>query len=257
MNHYLYKIVSRETGKWYVGIRQSKCWPAADDYWGSGRYIKAAIKKHGQEAFTRKVLVIVQNREESNRLEELIVTPEAVANEMCYNLRAGGMNGTLGEEARKKMSATWKRPEVKAKHRAAMKEAQNRPEVKAKMSAAIKEAWKRPGARTRNSVAIKEAHSRPEVKAKRCAVMKEVCNRPEEKARRCAVMKKMWKWPEERAKRSAAAQRNSPLTWEIVCAIRERHATGMFMQIELAILAGAGSTTIGGIVHYKTWREEV
>ena len=223
MNHYLYKIVSRETGKWYVGIRQSKCWPAADDYWGSGRYIKAAIKKHGQEAFTRKVLVIVQNREESNRLEELIVTPEAVANEMCYNLRAGGMNGTLGEEARKKMSATWKRPEVKAKHRAAMKEAQNRPEVM----------------------------------AKRCAVMKEVCNRPEEKARRCAVMKKMWKRPEERAKRSAAAQRNSPLTWEIVCAIRERHATGMFMQIELAILAGAGSTTIGGIVHYKTWREEV
>jgi hypothetical protein len=58
----------------------------------------------------------------------------------------------------------WSDPEVKARHRAAVRISHNRPEFKARISTVMKIALNRPEVRERLSAAIKMAMNRPEVR---------------------------------------------------------------------------------------------
>lgn len=87
MFYTIYKITNILDGKYYIGKHKTK--DLNDEYFGSGKLIKRAIKKHGIENFTKEILYIFQTEEEMNTKEKELVT----LNEMSYNLCPGGHGG--------------------------------------------------------------------------------------------------------------------------------------------------------------------
>lgn len=72
--HYLYQIISLvpdENGvcKIYSGVRTSKVEPEIDDYFGSGRRVKAAVKKHGRDKFIKIIVAKFDTRLEADIYE--------------------------------------------------------------------------------------------------------------------------------------------------------------------------------------------
>lgn len=72
--HYLYQIVSLvpdENGvcKIYSGVRTSEVEPEIDEYFGSGRRLKAAVKKHGRDKFIKTIVARFDTREEAYNCE--------------------------------------------------------------------------------------------------------------------------------------------------------------------------------------------
>lgn len=87
--HYLiYQITNNINQKFYIGKHET--YNIDDDYFGSGKYLRRAIRKHGIENFTKTILFELQNREEMNLLEKTVVTPEFCARKDTYNLTIGG-----------------------------------------------------------------------------------------------------------------------------------------------------------------------
>lgn len=92
MKHYLiYQIRNNLNGKIYIGKHET--FNVDDDYFGSGKYLKRAIKKYGLENFTKTILIDLKNAEEMNFLERIVVTPEFCAREDVYNINVGGDGG--------------------------------------------------------------------------------------------------------------------------------------------------------------------
>ena len=93
MNHYVYQITNNINGKIYIGRRSCKCNPELDlKYMGSGKNIKAAIKKYGKENFTKTIIDICDSLETANDLEVLIVDESFIKRTDTYNLVIGGPN---------------------------------------------------------------------------------------------------------------------------------------------------------------------
>ena len=107
---FVYVTTNLVNGKMYVGQRKIKyknknnSWKT---YLGSGKLLKAAIKKHGKEKFRRKIIDIAFNQEELNSLEYYYTKVfNSVDNDQWYNLHYGGevgykMHYNLSEEGRK------------------------------------------------------------------------------------------------------------------------------------------------------------
>ena len=93
MIYYLYKTTNTCNGKIYIGIHQT-C-NISDGYLGSGKLLKAAIKKYGKENFTKEILEIFNNEADMVLKEEEIVTVEFVSNSNNYNIMPGGKFGSL------------------------------------------------------------------------------------------------------------------------------------------------------------------
>jgi group I intron endonuclease len=74
-------------GKFYIGKHQTK--NLEDDYLGSGKLLKRAIKKHGKENFKKEILEICKTEEEMNAAEKRLV----VICDQSYNLCEGGHGG--------------------------------------------------------------------------------------------------------------------------------------------------------------------
>lgn len=90
--HYLiYQITNNVNGKIYIGKHET--FNVDDNYFGSGKYLKQAIKKHGLENFTKTILIDLKSRNEMNLLEKLVVTPEFCARKDTYNINVGGDGG--------------------------------------------------------------------------------------------------------------------------------------------------------------------
>jgi group I intron endonuclease len=157
MNHYLYRIINRENGKFYIGVHSCRGDYYDSKYWGSGCFSKDA--KKNPDKYLRVLICQAESRKEVLKLEALFVTQELVDDPMCYNLQTGGLGGSqkgliFSEESRAKLSAAKKgnqnmlgkshSEETKAKMSAASKGNQNTlgkshsEESKAKMSAAQK-----------------------------------------------------------------------------------------------------------------------
>lgn len=78
-------------GKIYVGVHKTK--NMGDGYMGSGKLITAAIKKYGEENFTKTIMQSFDNSEDMFRVEKEVVTGEFIARIDTYNLRRGGHGG--------------------------------------------------------------------------------------------------------------------------------------------------------------------
>ena len=90
--HYLiYQITNLVNGKIYIGKHETT--NIEDNYFGSGKYLKRAIKKHGLENFEFKILIDLKCREEMNLLEKMVVTEEFCKRDDVYNIKVGGEGG--------------------------------------------------------------------------------------------------------------------------------------------------------------------
>lgn len=113
---YVYEIVNTVNGKTYVGCRKLSCDKRWRQYMGSGRSIRAAIKKYGQDKFVKRFLGYASTREELFELEFVTISSlkEEDGLRASYNIfngkGAGGdtfalLDSLTMEDVRKKQSA--------------------------------------------------------------------------------------------------------------------------------------------------------
>ena len=108
MLYTIYKVTNKLNGKIYIGKHQTK--DPNDEYYGSGKFITAAIKKHSKENFTKEVLFVFETEYEMNAKEKELITEEFVSRKDTYNAGVGGEGGphfkgkTHSPESRKKMA---------------------------------------------------------------------------------------------------------------------------------------------------------
>lgn len=88
--HYLYKITNDINDKVYYGIHSTD--NLNDGYFGSGKFLKKAIKRYGKDHFKKTILTFCNSREQTNILEAHIVNQELLESGLTYNLKIGGDN---------------------------------------------------------------------------------------------------------------------------------------------------------------------
>lgn len=83
-----YCIINKINQKSYIGVHETE--NINDNYMGSGKAIKAAIKKYGKENFYSFVLGIFEDKEDAYEFESFYVNDEFVSSPKTYNLKEGG-----------------------------------------------------------------------------------------------------------------------------------------------------------------------
>jgi group I intron endonuclease len=112
MKYTIYKITNKINGKIYIGKHQTK--NPYDNYMGSGKAIKQAMKEYGKENFEKDVLFIFDNQQEMDTKERELVNEAFISTDKNYNLGIGGEGGPhfLGkkhsEETKKRLSEKMK-----------------------------------------------------------------------------------------------------------------------------------------------------
>jgi hypothetical protein len=90
MFHTVYKTTNLVNGKYYFGYHKTN--NVQDGYLGSGKYLKNAIAKYGEENFKKDVLFTYMDAESAFGKESELV--DAFRNSpFCMNLRQGGSGG--------------------------------------------------------------------------------------------------------------------------------------------------------------------
>lgn len=87
----IYKTTNITNNKFYIGKHITN--DINDEYVGSGKLLKAAIKKHGLKNFKKEILFIFDNEKEMNQKEKELVTEIFVLEDSNYNLCVGGKGG--------------------------------------------------------------------------------------------------------------------------------------------------------------------
>ena len=101
--YYIYEVTNLVNGKTYIGQHITD--NLEDGYLGSGKALKAAIKKYGRDNFRKEVLVFANGPASLNFLERCMVPLWWAELPTNYNLVEGGGNGArMTAEARKKIS---------------------------------------------------------------------------------------------------------------------------------------------------------
>jgi len=91
MFYYIYQITNLVNNKIYVGVHKTH--NMDDGYMGSGKVIKAAIKKYGLDNFKKDILETFDNSVDMYARETDIVSEEFLSRKDVYNLREGGTGG--------------------------------------------------------------------------------------------------------------------------------------------------------------------
>lgn len=95
-HYYVYKIINLIDGKYYIGQRHCCCPIEKDNYMGSGKLIKLALKKYGRDNFKKEILEICPTKETLDEAERRWIGEDWLIDE-CYNLRPGGIGGSNTE----------------------------------------------------------------------------------------------------------------------------------------------------------------
>lgn len=93
MHYTIYKITNIINGKIYIGKHITK--NINDNYMGSGKRLKDAIKHYGLNNFKKEILFLFDNEYDMNAKEAELVTEKFVKENTNYNLCPGG-NGGFG-----------------------------------------------------------------------------------------------------------------------------------------------------------------
>ncbi len=86
--HYVYRIDNLINGRYYLGLHSTK--NLDDNYRGSGKFLKMAIKKHGIDNFHKTILQFADSRDDLHVLEEQVVGDLWKNDCRCYNCKPGG-----------------------------------------------------------------------------------------------------------------------------------------------------------------------
>ncbi len=134
-HNYFYRITNQINWKYYFGIHSTD--NLNDNYFGSGKILKDAIKKHGIDNFHLTIIQDYPTRKEASDHEKRVVTSELIELDECYNCKTGGDNECfLSVKSLKKISNSLKRRyENMPSHR---KGSTTTSESKKKISEAIK-----------------------------------------------------------------------------------------------------------------------
>jgi len=97
--HYLYKTTCTITNRYYIGMHSTN--NLDDGYMGSGRRLRASIRKHGVDNHKKEILGFFESRELLIEAEIKAITPEMLNDDMCMNLMGGGEGGFISEEQQK------------------------------------------------------------------------------------------------------------------------------------------------------------
>lgn len=163
--YYIYKVTNIINNKVYIGrhLVRSKVYEAeSDSYYGSGVYIKRALKKYGKINFKKEVLEYLETREDADVRERYwIQYYNSTDSDIGYNLSKGGtgFDAESSQYARSRMTdeqkhlraektkQTYQDPTIrnrvseKSKRQWAEKSVEQREEITRKM----KEYWKSGG----------------------------------------------------------------------------------------------------------------
>lgn len=114
---YIYCITNILDGKQYVGLTTRKV-EESNDYFGSGLYIRRAIKQYGKYNFKKEILEVCSNKKELGQRERYWVDKLNTLVPNGYNLTDGGEIGyVLTEEARERISTKMKEYTLSSKNK--------------------------------------------------------------------------------------------------------------------------------------------
>lgn len=91
MKYQIYQITNKINGKIYIGKHECSCDKCK--YFGSGKLLKKAIKKHGLTNFTKTILFEYNKEQDMIDKEKELVTKEFCKENTNYNLCEGGKGG--------------------------------------------------------------------------------------------------------------------------------------------------------------------
>lgn len=91
--HYVYCVTNTINGKKYIGKHSS--YNLYDNYMGSGKLIKRALKKYGIKNFNKKIIKVFNTSNEAFMYEKQLVTQLIVNNTEYYNIIPGGQGAPL------------------------------------------------------------------------------------------------------------------------------------------------------------------
>ena len=94
--YHIYEIRNSINDKTYRGAHYGT---PDDDYMGSGKAIRAAIKKYGRMNFTKTILCECESEDLMYAKECELVNPEFVSRNDTYNIRLGGQGGPINHNA--------------------------------------------------------------------------------------------------------------------------------------------------------------
>lgn len=93
-NYYIYITTNLLNGKKYIGKRHYSGEIEDDDYLGSGKILKNAIKKYGRSNFIKSILETCETETLCNEREQFWIREfNAVNSPMFYNIASGGDGG--------------------------------------------------------------------------------------------------------------------------------------------------------------------
>jgi hypothetical protein len=92
--HIVYKTTNIVNNKIYIGLHSTN--NLNDNYIGSGKILKKAIKKYGKDKFVCEILYLYRTRDEARKKEAEIVTTSFCNRPDTYNLIEGG--GGVGNQ---------------------------------------------------------------------------------------------------------------------------------------------------------------
>lgn len=87
MSFLVYKITNLVNGKIYIGAHEGT---PEDGYMGSGKLVRRAVNKYGQEAFRKDLVAECDSRDEMYAHERELVDEAFVARKDTYNVALGG-----------------------------------------------------------------------------------------------------------------------------------------------------------------------
>lgn len=136
--HLIYMIVNKINNKIYIGKHTTK--NPYDDYMGSGKSLKAAIKKYGLENFEKTILYCFNSENEAYIKESEIVDETFVKRSDTYNMKCGGKGNSSCDMKGKKHPMYGKELLEKTKNKISIahKGKELSPEHKKKISNAMK-----------------------------------------------------------------------------------------------------------------------
>ena len=149
MNYgYIYKITNNINGKIYIGQRKCRKDDMTEDemlndnYMGSGKILKQAIKKNGIENFTKEIICVCENKDDLNAMETLLILlAKAAYGNDCYNIAAGGHNNSLEYKTEEEMKEFSRKSSKNTKAMWAKRTEEEKAAIGTKIGKSQKKVW--------------------------------------------------------------------------------------------------------------------